>query len=118
MCRIDALPRARTAAVDTTGCPSGSHLPASTAADPALPGWLLGRTRSLRHAPAIADDRGALTSARCRVAGRMRRESVQALESAGVSRLTGGSAVIWVVTMRQGGGSEELRNNQTFAEHM
>lgn len=116
MRRIDALPRARTAAVDTTGCPSGSHLRAGTAAYPAPPivVWLLGRTRSLSHAPAVADDRGLLTFARCRVVGGVRRESVHALESAGVSILTGGNAVIGVVTLRQGGGRQELRNSQTF----
>jgi len=120
MCGIDALPRVRTTAVDTAGCPSGSHLRASTAANPAPPvfGWLVGGTRSLGHAPAVADDRGLLTYARRRAPLGLRRESVHALESAGISKLTGGNAVIGVVTMRQGGGTEELRNNQTFAEHI
>lgn len=117
---IDALPRARSPAVDTAGYPSGSHLRTSTAANPAPPiiGWILGRTRSLRHALAVADDPGRLTNARRRAIWGETCESVRALESAGVSRFTGGNAVIGVVTLRKGGGTEELRNNQTFAEHI
>ena len=119
MSGIDALPCACTAAVYPAGYPSDSHLRASTAANPAplVMGWLVGRTRPLRYAPAVADDRGLLTFARRRAARGVRRESVHALKSARISNLTGGNAVIGVVTMRQGGGTEELRNNQTFAEH-
>ena len=120
MSGIDALPCARTAAVYPAGYPPGSHLRASTTAGPAplVMGWLVGGTRSLRYAPAVADDRGFLTFARRRAARRVRRESVHALKSAGISNLTGRNAVIGVVTMRQSGGTEELRNNQTFAEHI
>jgi hypothetical protein len=73
----------------------------------------------LRDALAVADDRGTLTLARCRAVGGVRRESVHTLECAGVFRLTGTDAVIGVVALRHGRGSEELRSNQScFSESM
>ena len=94
---IDALPRARTTAKHTAGCPTRSLIRTGAAADPALLviARLLGGTRSRRHAPAIADDRRRVAHAHPRVFRGVVVESVRASESAGVPiAITDGDAVI------------------------
>ena len=111
---IDTLPRAGAAAKDTTGCPSGPVVRTGAAADPALLdiARLLSGTRSRCHALAVADDRWGFAHTLLRVVLGLRRESVRALESAGVIIDTGRDAVIGVNTVRRAGGIDDLRNNQ------
>ena len=111
---VDALPCARTTVVDTARDPPASLLYARAAAEPApAVGGLrpLRRTCALGHALAVADFRGLFAYAIRWVDRRGRRESVRALERAGVSLDADGLAVCRVDTMRRGGGFVDLRDN-------
>lgn len=111
---VDALPRARATVVDTARDPPASLLRARAAAEPApAVGGLrpLRRTCALGHTLAVADFRGLFAYAIRWVDRRGRRESVRALERAGVSIDADGLAVCRVDTMRRGGGFVDLRDN-------
>jgi len=101
---VDALPSAGTTAKDAACCPSGAHLRARAAANPAPLRRLANRAgRGTRAAAvdalALADDRRRFAPALGRVSLRERRESVRASESAGVSVDTSGGAMVRVVTV-------------------
>jgi len=121
---VDALPGARTTAIDAAGYPAESLLRAGATAEPATPVavltifWLVRGTSAARHALAVADHRGRIALAllglhnvvESRALGK--RESVRALESAGVTLGTDGRAVRRVRAVRVGGGlMEQLRQN-------
>ena len=109
---VDALPRARTTAVDTARCPTEALLHARATAEPTPSVIVIVRplrgTLTLGLALAVADFVVALAFAMHGVVRRMRRESVRALESAGVSVDTGGGAVLRVVALVIRGGVDDL----------
>ena len=118
---VDALPGARTTAIDAAGYPAESLLRAGATAEPAAPVAalltvvrLMRGTSTARHALAVADHRGRLALALLglhMVVGHHttgKRESVRALESAGATFGTDGRAVQRVRAVRVGGGLMEL----------
>jgi len=120
---VDALPGARTTAIDAAGYPAESLLRAGATAEPATPVAalltvfrLVRGTSTARRALAVADHRGQLAFALLGLHMVVRvghhtggkRESVRALESAGVTFGTDGRAVRRVRAVRVGGGLMEL----------
>ena len=107
--RVDALPRARTAAVDTARYPAVSPLGARATANPApCVLWLLRGTCSLGPAYAVADLVRLFAFALLGIFRWARGESIRALESARVLADTEGLAVLRVFTLRSGGSVVDL----------
>ena len=107
--RVDALPRARAAAVDTARYPAVSPLGARATAEPAPRVLRLLRwTCSLGPAHAVADFVRLFAFALLGIVRWARGETVRALESARVLFDTEGLAVLRVVTLRSGGDIVDL----------
>jgi hypothetical protein len=107
--RVDALPRARTAAKDTAGYPAVSPLGARATAEPAPRVLrLLRGTCSLGPAHAVTDFVRMFAFALLGIVRWARGESVRALESARVFVDTEGLAVHRVFTLRSGGSIVDL----------
>ena len=99
---VNAFPRMGTTTKDAAGQPSRSVVCARSAADPAfvltcsMMAWPARGACFCSHALTITNDRRPTAYALGRVVGRGSRKSVYALESAGISVDTGGSAVVRV----------------------